>query len=252
MPVPFMRRHEGRPWRCVRQAGRSEERGGEGGRDHQEDGRDEEERDDELDLRCGARRAVADAARALSSRLGRERYVGAAALLGAAVLLKQFALVALPFLAAAAIVARVPRATLARAAAVFAGIVAAGALPFLVADPRALWDDTVAYGAGTYRIVGYGLASILVRAGAIEDRFDPYPFLPIVALVWLPLTAWLVRAQLRSPALWTGAAGFAISIFVLIFLGRVFQTSYLVWPLTGIALAALLAAARPDDERAPE
>ena len=184
--------------------------------------------------------------------VSRERYVGAAALLGAAVLLKQFALVALPFLAAAAIVARVPRATLARAAAVFAGIVAAGALPFLVADPRALWDDTVAYGAGTYRIVGYGLASILVRAGAIEDRFDPYPFLPIVALVWLPLTAWLVRAQLRSPALWTGAAGFAISIFVLIFLGRVFQTSYLVWPLTGIALAALLAAARPDDERAPE
>ena len=39
----------------------------------------------------------------------------------------------------------------------------AGALPFLIADPGALWDDTIAYGAGTYRIVGYGLSALLVR-----------------------------------------------------------------------------------------
>ena len=31
--------------------------------------------------------------------------------------------------------------------------------PFLIADPRALWDDTITYGAETYRIVGYGLSS---------------------------------------------------------------------------------------------
>ena len=37
-------------------------------------------------------------------------------------------------------------------------------------------------------------------------------------------------------------AAFAVSIFVLVFVARVFQTSYLVWPFTGGVLAALLAA----------
>ena len=31
-------------------------------------------------------------------------------------------------------------------------------------------------------------------------------------------------------------------MFVLLFLSRVFQTSYLVWPLTGVVLSVLLAA----------
>ena len=35
--------------------------------------------------------------------------------------------------------------------------------PFLVADAGALWDDTIAYGAETYRIIGYGLAGILLE-----------------------------------------------------------------------------------------
>ena len=43
------------------------------------------------------------------------------------------------------------------------------------------------------------------------------------------------------------AAGFSISMFVLLFLGRVFQTSYLVWPLAGIAVAYLLAAGERDE-----
>ena len=37
---------------------------------------------------------------------------------------------------------------------------------------------------------------------------------------------------------------FSISMFVLLYLGRVLQNSYLVWPLAGIGLAYLLAAAR--------
>ena len=172
----------------------------------------------------------------------RSRYIWAAVALAAAVLLKQFALVALPFLGAMLVVRGARRETLVKAGAAFAGVLAAGALPFLIVDPGAMWDDTVAYGAGTYRIVGYGLAGLLVKAGAIDGRFDPYPFTLLALLVWLPLTAWLVWNQLRDRALWLGAAGFTVSIFVLIFLGRVFQHSYLVWPLTGIALAGLLAA----------
>lgn len=172
----------------------------------------------------------------------RSRYGLAAASLATAVLLKQFALVALPFLAVALVVRHVPGRMLARAGAVFAGVLAAGSLPFLVADPGALWRDTIAYGTGTYRIIGYGLSGLLVRSGVIDDRFGAYPFVPVALLVWLPVTVWLLVAARRSGRLWTGAAGFAISMFVLLFVSRVFQNSYLVWPLTGIVLACLLAA----------
>jgi Glycosyltransferase family 87 len=173
----------------------------------------------------------------------RGRPVWAGASLGAALALKQFALVALPFLAVMLLVARVPRRTLYQAGAAFGGVFLATVLPFLIADPGALWDDTVAYGADTYRIVGYGLAALLLNLGAIDDRFGDYPFLPLALLVWLPITAWLLWSQWRAKTAWAAAAGFSISMFVLLFLSRVFQSSYLAWPLTGIALAVLLASA---------
>ena len=74
-------------------------------------------------------------------------------------------------------------------------------LPFLIADPGALWDDTIAYGADTYRIIGYGLAAPLLGVGVIDDRFGYYPFLPLALLVWLPLTAWLLWSQWRAATL---------------------------------------------------
>ena len=90
------------------------------------------------------------------------------------------------------------------------------------------------------------MAGILVELGAI-GRTDPYPFAILAMLVWLPVTAWLVWNQIRSREIWLAAAGFAVSIFVLLYLGRVLQNSYLVWPLAGATVAALLAAgARAD------
>ena len=132
---------------------------------------------------------------------------------------------------------------LSRAAAGAGGLVAAGFLLFAVADPRALWDDTVTYGAGTYRILGYGLSALLLRAGIIDDRGGAYPFFVLGLLVWLPVTASLVREQWRSRAAWLGPAGFTASIFLLLFLGRVFHISYLVYPLTGLVLTGLVATA---------
>ncbi len=173
--------------------------------------------------------------------LTRGRVAWAAASLGAALALKQFALVAVPFFAVMVLTIGVPRRAFYRAGAAFAGVFLASLLPFLIADPGALWDDTFAYGAGTYRIIGYGLAAILFNLGLIDRRFDYYPFVPLALVLWLPLTAWLLWSQRRAATLWGGAAGFSISMFVLLFLSRVFQSSYLVWPLTGIALALLLA-----------
>jgi hypothetical protein len=64
------------------------------------------------------------------------------------------------------------------------------------------------------------------------------------------VTAWLVWTARRAGALWPAAAGFAISVFLLVWLGRVFHGSYLVWPLAGIVAAALLAAG-PDRRDQP-
>jgi hypothetical protein len=150
--------------------------------------------------------------------------------------------VAVPFFAVALLTLGASRGDLLRAGGAFGAVAAAGFAPFAIADLGALVADTIEYGGATYRIVGYGLAPLLLETGLIDDRFGYYPFLPLVLLVWLPVTALLVRAQLRARALWVGAAGFAAATFLLFFLARVFMQSYLVWPLAGLAIACLLAA----------
>ena len=196
----------------------------------------------------------------------RRRFGWAAAVLGAAVLLKQFALVAAPFLAlmivresgalggapaaaAGALTRRAALDALRGPTLAFLGGLAAGILPFFVVDPVAFYEDTVKYGAGTYRIVGYGLSAILLEAGIVEDREGAYPFALLALLTWVPLTVWLLLVQRRSPELWVGAAAFAVSILWLMFIGRTFNNYYLVWPMTGAVAAALMAVA---SQRAPD
>jgi len=180
--------------------------------------------------------------------LSRRRLLSAALVLGIAVLLKQFALVAVPFFVLMIFALRPTRELVRNAAIAFLVPLLAGILPFFVADPGALWGDTIAYGGSTYRIIGYGLSSLFLKAHLTHGRDGAYPFVWLLVFVWLPLTVWLLWNQLRSALLWVGAAGFAVSMFVLLFISRVFQTSYLIWPVTGILLAALLANA--NDERA--
>jgi hypothetical protein len=179
--------------------------------------------------------------------LSRRRVVWAALLLGVAVLLKQFALVAVPFFAVMLVARELPRQVWRNTLAAFVLPLAAGILPFLIADPGALWNDTIAYGSSTYRIIGYGLSSLFLKAHLTHGRYGSYPFVWLLMFTWLPLTVYLLWNQRRSARLWTGAAGFAISMFALLFISRVFQTSYLVWPLIGIFVSVLLANA--DDER---
>ena len=166
----------------------------------------------------------------------RRRCGWAAAALAGAILLKQFAVVAVPF-----VLLMIPREEWKRAGLAFAAVLFAGALPFVIADPGAFYDDTVKFGAGTYKIVGYGLSAILVRLGILEDRDGSYPFALIALLTWVPLTVWLMLVQRRALDLWAGAAAFAISILWLMFIGRTFNNYYLVWPMTGVLVAGLIA-----------
>jgi hypothetical protein len=179
--------------------------------------------------------------------LTRRRFVRAALLLALAVALKQFALVAVPFFAVLLLALKPPRKTLRSAALAFTVPLLAIILPFLIADPGAFWRDTVKYGGSTYRIVGYGLSNLFLKLGIVDDRFGAYPFFWLALFVWLPVTVWLLWRLWRSPRLWRGAAGFAVSIFLLFFVSRVFQTTYLIWPFVAVLMAVLLANA--DDER---
>ena len=165
------------------------------------------------------------------------RYVLAAASLGGAVL-KQFALVAVPFLVVAMLSRAVPRPMLYRAGAAFALVVVAGILPFAIADPGALWDHDRVRRADLpdHRL---RLAGILVEPGVLDDRFGSYPFLPLVILVWLPLTAWLAWTQWRRGA--SGSAPRASRLDLRLVLPRArFQNSYLIWPLSALLVAFVL------------
>jgi Glycosyltransferase family 87 len=180
--------------------------------------------------------------------LTRRRLVWASLLLGLAALLKQFALVAVPFFLLMLLTFRPGRREWRKYAAAFLAPLIAGIVPFLVADAGGLWRDTIVYGGSTYRIIGYGLSSLFLKAHWTHSRYGSYPFVWLLVFGWVPLTIWLLWNQRRAARLWAGAAGFAVSMFVLLFISRVFQTSYLVWPLNAILTAVLLANA--DDERA--
>jgi hypothetical protein len=173
----------------------------------------------------------------------RRRFTWALALVGGAVILKQFAIVAAPFLLLEAW-RHGGRQALLRPLAALAAVIVVPSLVFAAPDPGAFWDDTITFGASTYRVIGYGLAGILVNAGVV-DRTGSYPFTLIALLTWLPVTVGLLLAQRRDPAPWFAPAAFAASMFTLVFIARVFQTSYLIYPLAGLCIAAVAACRRP-------
>ena len=171
----------------------------------------------------------------------RGRWGWTGALVGLALVEKQYAFVAIPFLALAAWRAG-GRDALVRAGAWLLAVVAVVVLPFLAWGPSAFVHDTLVYGTSAYRIVGYGLSGILVDLGAVA-RDGAYPFWLFALLVWLPATVWLLVRQARDPAPWRAALGFALSFLVLAWVARYFQTSGFAFPLMGLIVAGAIALA---------
>jgi uncharacterized membrane protein len=167
--------------------------------------------------------------------VARRRLGWAAVALGSAILLKQFAVVAVPFLGIVAWQTCGREATR-RAGAAALAVVVAGTLPFFIWSPGALIRDTVEFGAGAYRVVGYGLSNLLVRADLVE-RTGSYPFVWLALLLWLPLTVVLCLRLARGREHWTAPLAAAASWFLLFWIARVFQTSYLIYPLAGVAMS---------------
>ena len=78
-------------------------------------------------------------------------------------------------------------------------------------------------------MVGYGLSNLLVRADLVE-RTGSYPFVWLALLLWLPLTVVLCVRLARSREHWTAPLAAGASWFLLFWIARVFQTSYLIYP----------------------
>ncbi len=171
----------------------------------------------------------------------RGRWGWAGALVGLALVEKQYAFVAIPFLAVAAWQAGGGLA-LKRAAIALAAVAVAVLLPFLAWGPTGFVNDTLVFGTSAYRIVGYGLSGILVDLDVVV-RDGSYPFVLIALVTWLPLTLLLLRRQWREPAPWRAALGFALSFLILAWVARYFQTSGFVYPLSGLILAGSIACA---------
>ena len=169
---------------------------------------------------------------------GRLRSAGAA--LALAILFKQFALAAVPALLVMIAVSHSRRDAL-RAAGTGAAVLAAGLAPFLVASPSDLYRDTIVYGTSTYRVVSYGLSGVLVRLHLMSRTTGHYPMAALLLAVWLPATALTAWLQARSRDAWVAGGCFTASVLVLIAISRVFQESYVIYPLTGVAVSALLA-----------
>ncbi|MGI9188364.1 MAG: hypothetical protein ACR2J9_12750 [Gaiellales bacterium] len=171
----------------------------------------------------------------------RGRWGWTGALVALALVEKQYAFVAIPFLALAAWQAG-GRAAVVRAGAWLVGVAAVIILPFLAWGPRAFIDDTLVYGTSAYRIVGYGLSGILVDLHVVV-RDGSYPFVLLALIIWLPLTLLALHRQRRAPEPWRAALGFALSFLLLAWIARYFQTSGFVYPLAGLLVAAAIALA---------
>ena len=165
--------------------------------------------------------------------LARRHPVLAAGALGVAAALKPFAWFAVPFLllvlylrwrdrqstrevvASLVALALVPIATIA---------------PFLLADPRAFWSDTVLYTNGgvpdAYPIAGYGLGEIIYQLHVVARRTDSFPFGLVQLAAVLPALWFSARAFLRRPSLLRWVGGYAVVLLAFTFFARFFNDNY--------------------------
>ncbi len=118
-----------------------------------------------------------------------------------------------------------------RALLILAATFAAILFPFLAWDFRAVLDDTLALGANTNYIWGYGISMLMLALGIVPDRLSAFPFSILQLTFGLPTIFLLWRYQARdySPRALAGAA--AIFAFVFFFFSRHFADSYLGYVL---------------------
>src|SRR5207302_8144559 len=132
----------------------------------------------------------------------RRRYLLMGLLLGLAVVTKQHAVLAVPLIAAWAVVRGADVRELIRAAALATGAALAMLAPFMSWNAGAFIRDTIVFVAGSgpdaYPINGFGLSAFLLSTGVIHGARDAFPFAAIELVVGVAIwtVGWLwIRAR---------------------------------------------------------
>lgn len=181
--------------------------------------------------------------------LGRGRFFAAGLALGAALALKQTAVVLVPALLLLAY--RLGRGDALGLLGGAGVLLAVAAVPFLVWSPRAFLADTAAYfyasGVDAFPIRGPGLPGLLLDAGLLPGRWAAYPAALVqgaAALVVLAAGWWSLARRFSWPRLWGWTALLAAVAFLL---GRTLAPNY----VTMIAILLLLAWSSAFEDSAP-
>ena len=162
----------------------------------------------------------------------RRRYLLMGLLLGLAVVTKQHAVLAVPLIAAWAVVRGADVRELIRAAALATGAALAMLAPFMSWNAGAFIRDTIVFVAGSgpdaYPINGFGLSAFLLSNGVIHGARDAFPFAAVEVVMGVAIwtIGWLrirARARLADVLIFAGLA-----MLLVLYVSRYFHDSHLL------------------------
>jgi uncharacterized membrane protein len=165
--------------------------------------------------------------------LHRKRFVLAAVVYALAMLSKQTIWLSFPFviLYVSKDVAKQSVTRIVLVISAFLGTVALVLGPFLVWDPSAYWESTVAFLQGStpvsYPVAGYGLGMVLYQLGVIKDIHAYYPFVYWQAAVLLPTLWFLIRWFRAKRSAGRLLIAYSVFLFVFWYFSRYFHNSHL-------------------------
>ena len=126
-------------------------------------------------------------------------------------------------------------------------------LPFVLWDPAAFFDDTVAFNTGTSEVSyplggtpGYGGANWVNLFALVESRYHYFPFWFFQILFVVPSLILLVRWQKKEITASRMVAAFSLFLMVFLYCARIFHINYL-GPVFFLVAAAVLADRLGDD-----
>ncbi|MFN8499945.1 MAG: glycosyltransferase family 87 protein [Anaerolineae bacterium] len=115
------------------------------------------------------------------------------------------------------------------------------AVPFLIWNWRAFYDDTFGYLAGStahaYPLSGMGFGGLVVTWGWVPNAGVPFPSLLYQLAFGLPLLAALLWVQWRQNSIRVALAAYAIFLLVYMWFARFFFDNYLGYIIMLLAVA---------------
>jgi hypothetical protein len=143
---------------------------------------------------------------------------------------------------------------LARPALIAGATFAAIVLPVAALDPGAFVADIVRYQTGSpgtdqYPFggtPGFGIANLLIYAGAVRELSDYYPFQRFYLLL-VPLGLLLLRFQFRRPGLPAAFVAGSVALLASVYVSRIPNPNYLILATLFLPLAVLLDPDLPTD-----